>query len=75
MADSDDLYDSMKVDDGLSTALSTETLTNKDILPSSFDNTPGSSADNLSIEIFKYQRFLRVKHNVALRSEQKIFKI
>ena len=75
MADSDDLYDSMKVDDGLSTALGTETLADRDILPPSFDNTPGSSADNLPIEIFEHRRFLRVERSAALRSEQKISKI
>jgi hypothetical protein len=65
----------MEVDDGFSIALGTETLADRDILPLSFDNTPGSSADNLPIKIFEYRRFLRVERSVALRSEQKIFKI
>ena len=50
MVDSDDLYGPMEVDDDLSTALGTETLADRDIVtPPGFDNTPGSSADNLPI--------------------------
>ena len=56
MVDSDDLYGPMEVDDGLSTALGTETLADRDMVPPGFDNTPDSSADNLPIEIFEHRR-------------------
>jgi hypothetical protein len=39
MVDSDDLYGPMEVDDDLRTALGTETLADRDIVPPSFDNT------------------------------------
>ena len=57
MVDSDDLYGPMEVDDDLSTALGTETLTYRDMMPPDFDNTPGSSADTLPIEIFEHRKF------------------
>ena len=41
MVDSDDLYGSMEVDDGLSTALGTETPADRDMVPPGFDNTLG----------------------------------
>jgi hypothetical protein len=75
MADSDDLYGPMKIDDGLSIVLGTEILTDRDILPFNFDNTSRSSANNLPIKIFEHRRFLRVERSVALRFEQKISKI
>jgi hypothetical protein len=75
MVDSDDLYGAMEVDDDLSTALGTETLADRDMVPPGFDNAPGSSADALSVEIFEYQRFLRVEHSATLRSGQKVSKI
>ena len=63
MVDSDDLYGPMEVDDDLSTALGTETLTDRDIVPG-FDNTPGFSASTLLIEIFEHRRFLRVERSI-----------
>jgi hypothetical protein len=55
MVDSDDLYGLMEVDDDLSTALGTETLADRDMVPPGFpwlplaslgfDNAPGFSAD------------------------------
>jgi hypothetical protein len=75
MVDSDDLYGPMEVDDDFSTALGTETLADRDMIPHGFDNTPGSSADTLPIEIFEHRRFLRVERSATLRSGQKVSKI
>ena len=75
MVDSGDLYGPMEVDDDLSTALGTETLADRDMVPPGFDNTTGSSADTLPIEIFECQRFLRVDRSATLRSGQKVSKI
>jgi hypothetical protein len=69
MVDSDDLYNSIEVDDGLGTTIDTEILTDRDMIPLSFDNITGSSADNLPIEIFEYRRFLRVERSATLRSK------
>ena len=49
MIDSNDLHDPMEVGDDLSTALGTETLADRDMMPPSFDYTSGSSADTLPI--------------------------
>jgi hypothetical protein len=65
----------MEVDDDLSTALGAETLADRNMVPPSFDNTPGSSADILPIEIFEHRRFLRVDRSATLRSGQKMSKI
>jgi hypothetical protein len=75
MVDSDDLYGPMEVDDDLSPALGAETLADKDMMPPSFDNTRGSSADTLSVEIFEHRRFLRAERSTTLRSRQKVSKI
>ena len=75
MVDSDDLYDPMEVDDDLSTALGTETLADRDMVPLGFKNTPGSSVDTLPIEIFEHRRFLKVERGAALRSGRKVSKI
>jgi hypothetical protein len=75
MADSDDLYGPIKVDDDLSTALGAETLADRNMVPPGFDNTPGSSADTLSIDIFEHRRFPRVERSATLRSGQKVSKI
>ena len=64
MIDSDDLYGPMEVGDNLSTALGTETLGDRDMVPPSFDYTPGSSADTLPIEIFEHRRFLSVERSI-----------
>ena len=75
MVDSGDLYGVTEVGDDLSTALGTETLADRDMVPPDFDNTPGSSTDTMPIEIFEHRRFLRVERSVALRSRQKVSKI
>src|SRR5271170_4029923 len=75
MVDSDDLYGPMEVDDDLSTALGAETLADRNMVPPGFDNTPGSSADTLPIDIFERRRFLRVERSATLRSGQKVSKI
>jgi len=53
MTDSDYLYAGMDVDDDLSTALGTETLADRDMMPAGFENTATSSsksADTLPVE-------------------------
>jgi hypothetical protein len=44
MTDSDDLNTGMDVDDDLSTALGTETLADRDMVPAAFGNTSTSSS-------------------------------
>jgi hypothetical protein len=75
MVDSDDLYGPMEIDDDLRTALATETLADRDMVPLGFENTPGSSVDTLPIEIFEHRRFLKVERGAVLRSRQKVSKI
>jgi hypothetical protein len=75
MVDSDDLYGPMEVDDDLSIALGAETLADRNMVPPGFDNTLGSSADTLPIDIFEHRRFLRVERSATLRSGQKVSKI
>jgi hypothetical protein len=76
MVGSDDLYGPMEVDDDLGTALATETLADRDMVtPLASTTPPGSSADNLPIEIFEHRRFLRVERSATLRSGQKVSKI
>ena len=45
------------------------------MVPPGFDNSLGSSADTLPIEIFEHRRFLRVERSATLRSGQKVSKI
>jgi hypothetical protein len=85
MVDSDDLYGLMEVDDDLSTALGTETLADRDMVPlaspgfpwlPSASTTPRVSRQtSLPIEIFEHRRFLRVERSATLRSGQKVSKI
>jgi len=74
MVDSGDLYGPMEVDDDFGTALGIETLADKDMVSPSFDNTPGSSADTLPVEIFEHRIFLRVERSATLRSSQSCLK-
>jgi hypothetical protein len=62
--DSDDLNGPTEIVTDLSTALGTETLTDRDMVSPSFDYTPGSSVDTLPIEIFEHRRLLRVERSV-----------
>ena len=71
MVNSDDLYCPMEVGDDLGTALGTETLADRDMVPPGFNNTPGSSADTLPIEISEQWRFLRVERSATLCSGQR----
>jgi hypothetical protein len=64
MISSDDLYSPIDVGDDPSTALGTETLTDRDVVSLSFDYTPDSSADALPIETFEHRRFPRVERSV-----------
>jgi hypothetical protein len=45
MIDSDGFYGPMEVDNELSTTLSTEAHTDRDVIPHSFDSTLGSSTN------------------------------
>jgi hypothetical protein len=65
----------MEINNDLSTTLGTETLADSAMVLPSFDNTPGSSADTLPMEIFEHRRFLRVERSATLRSRQKVSKI
>jgi hypothetical protein len=38
MTDSDELYTGMEIDDDINSAMSTETLADRDLIPPSFDN-------------------------------------
>jgi hypothetical protein len=46
MTDSGELYTGMKVDDDLSSATGTETLADRDLIPSGFDNAPRAQIIN-----------------------------
>ena len=53
MTDSDDLYAGMDIGDDLCTAMGTETLTDRDMMPAGFKSTATSSsksADTLPVE-------------------------
>jgi hypothetical protein len=49
MIDSDGFYGQMEVANELNTTLDTETLTDRDIIPHSFDNTLGSPTQRLCL--------------------------
>lgn len=55
-------------DDDLSTIFGAETLTEKDMAPEDFENTP-SSSNTLPVEIFTDRRFLKVDQNVKSASQ------
>jgi hypothetical protein len=55
MADSDELYTGIEVDDDLSNAMVTETLADRDLIPPGFDNAPRARTEGLPIEIFANQ--------------------
>ena len=74
VADSDDLYARMNADDDLSTAMSTETLANRDMVPAEFENTATSSsksADTLPVEVYERRGYLRVARNRYLAKGSK----
>jgi len=54
----------MEVSDDLSTALGIGILADRDMVPPSFDYSPGSVADTLPIEIFEHRRFLKVERSI-----------
>jgi hypothetical protein len=66
--------DSSFDDDDLSTALGTETLAEKEMIPEGFDNTPNSK-DNMPVELVSDRRFLRVDQTANLRAGSKVLKI
>jgi hypothetical protein len=75
MVDSDDLYAGMDADDDLSTALGTETLADRDMVPAKFENTATSSsksADTLPVEVYEHRKYLRVERSATLRNGTKL---
>ena len=52
--------DSAIDDNDLSTALGTEALANRDIVPKGFENT-ASSRDSMPVELFSGRRYLKVE--------------
>ena len=77
MTDSDSRYEGMDVDDDISTALDTETLADRDILPGGYSNSPIAtpSSEALAIEIFEGRRCLEVDRSASLRRRAKVSKI
>jgi|SRR5947209_1911431 len=78
MADLDDLYAGMKADDDLSTALGTEPVADKDMVPAEFENPATSwakSAETLPVEVYERWGYLRVERSryaaATLRMERK----
>ena len=75
MADSGELYTGMEVDDDLSSAMGTETLADRDLIPPGFDNAPRARTEGLPIEIFDNRRYLKVERSATLRKGAKLSKI
>jgi hypothetical protein len=67
MVDSDNLYGSMDVGDDLSTALGTETLADRDMVPADYSNNAMAtqSSEALAIKTFEGRRFLKVDLSVG----------
>jgi hypothetical protein len=55
----DSSFNTDRPDDGLSTTFSTETLTEKDMVPEGFANTPTPRTD-MPVEVIGGGRYLRV---------------
>lgn len=69
------MYAGIDADDDLSTALGTETLTDRDIVPAEFGNTASSSsrsADTLLVEVYERRGYLRVERSATLRNGAKV---
>ena len=75
MTDAGELYTGMEVDDDLSSAMGTETLADRDLIPSGFDNAPRARTEGLPIEIFDNRRYLKVERSATLRKGAKRSKI
>jgi hypothetical protein len=75
MTDSDELYTGIDVDDNLSSAIGTETLADRDLVPPGFDNTSRARTKDLQIETFQRRRYLKVERNATLRKNAKVSKI
>jgi len=63
MADSDELYTGTEVDDDLSSAIGTETLADRDLIPPGLRQSPQSPDRRLAIEIFANQGDVLEVHN------------
>jgi hypothetical protein len=75
MADSDELYTGVNVDDDLTSAIGTETLADRDLVPPGFENTPRARIEGLQIETFQHRRYLKIERSASLRKGAKILKI
>jgi hypothetical protein len=75
MTDSGELYTGMEIDDDLSSAVDTETLVNRDLVPPGFDNAPRTRTKGSQIQIFDNRRYLKVERSTALRKSAKLSKI
>jgi hypothetical protein len=75
MTDSDELYTGMDVDDDLTSAMGTETLADRDLVPPGFENTPRARTEGSQIETFQHRRYLKVERSASLRKDAKISKI
>lgn len=75
MTNSDELYTGMDVDDDLSSAMGTETLADRDLMPPGFDNPRRARTESPQIETFQYSRYLKVERSATLRKGVKISKI
>ena len=65
----------METDDDLSSAMGTETLADRDLVPPGFDNAPRAQTEGLPIEIFDNRRYLKVERSATLRKGAKFSKI
>jgi len=75
MTDAGELYTGMEVDDDLSSAMGTETLADRDLIPPGFDNALRARTEGLPIEIFDNRRYLKVERSATLRKGAKRSKI
>ena len=72
MTDSGELYTGMEIEDDLSSAMGTEALADRDLIPPGFDNGPRARIEGLPIEIFDNRRYLKVDRSATLRKSAKL---
>jgi DNA-directed RNA polymerase subunit RPC12/RpoP len=70
----DSSFNADRSDDDLSTAFSTETLAERDMIPEGFANTPTSTTD-MPVEVIGGGRYLRVDQTANLRANSVTSKI
>jgi len=70
MAESEDLYSGMEVDNDSSTmsiAMGTEPLDERNLEPPGFDNSRNPASEELAIEVFDGRKYLKVERSANLR--------